>query len=80
MHIHSNQLILNTVNPYSAAAEKALAAERGGKVRKKLLKSSADVEAISNPEEGSKLDLWMNSGHGATQGDLGYDTAGSGSD
>lgn len=80
MHIHGNQLSLNTVNPYSAAAEKALAAQRAAEVRKKLNKSAGEIEGISNPEEASLFGLWMNSGHGEMQGDLGYDAAGSGSD
>jgi hypothetical protein len=80
MHIHGNQLNLNTVNPYSAAAEKAIAAQRAADVRKKLLKSAGEIEAASNPEETSFLGLWMDSGHGSAHGDMDFQSAGSGSD
>ena len=40
MHIHGNQSNPNPINPYAAAAEKALAANRSSNIRKKLLKSS----------------------------------------
>jgi hypothetical protein len=80
MHIHGNQLNLNTINPYSEAAEKALAAQRAAEVRKKLLKDASDIEGISSPEESTLLGLWMASGHGQAQGDPDYYTADSGSD
>jgi hypothetical protein len=73
-------LNLNTVNPYSAAAEKAIAAQRAAEVRKKLNKGAGEIEEISSPEQASLLGLWMNSGHSEAHGELGYDAAGSGSD
>jgi hypothetical protein len=80
MHIHGNHLNLNTVNPYSAAAEKALAAQRAADVRKKLAKSTGEIEGSSSPEEAGFLGLWMDSGHGTMHGEADYEASGSGSD
>jgi hypothetical protein len=80
MHIHGNQLSLNTINPYSAAAEKALAAQRAAEVRKKLLKSADSIEAASNSDVAPLLGLWMDAGHGSAHGEFDYETGASGSD
>jgi hypothetical protein len=59
MHIHSSQMNLEALNPYSAAAEKAAAAKRAEDVRKKLMKSATDIEGISGPDEAYLVSQWM---------------------
>ena len=61
MRIHANQMNLNAVNPYSAAAENALAAQRAANVRKKLKKSAANIDGIAGPEEAFMVGQWMDS-------------------
>jgi hypothetical protein len=51
MHIHGNQMNLNAINPYSAAAERAVATQKAADVRKKLMKGGADMEGVSSPDE-----------------------------
>jgi hypothetical protein len=67
MRIHSSQISLNTVNPYSAAAEKAAAAQRAADVRKKLLKGVAEIEGAPTPEEAFMIGQWMDSRHSQVQ-------------
>jgi hypothetical protein len=59
MHIHGNQANLSGTNPYSAAAEKAVASKRASGVRKKLMKSAINPERPAGPEESSLLAKWM---------------------
>jgi hypothetical protein len=63
MRIHSNQANPNPVNPYAAAAEKALAANRTSNTRKKLLKRAVGVEAPPSPDEASMVSRWMEDSH-----------------
>jgi hypothetical protein len=53
---------LNTVNPYTAAAEKALAAQRAANGRKKPVKRADGAEAAATPEETLMISSWMNAG------------------
>jgi hypothetical protein len=69
MHIQRNQMNSNAVNPYSAAAEKAFAAQRAAAVRKKLLKSASEITGASTPEESFMVGRWMDSRY--TQGQNG---------
>jgi hypothetical protein len=55
---------LNAMNPYSAAAEKAIAAQRAADVRKKLLKSAVIGEAPPTPDEVRMVGEWMDWRHG----------------
>jgi hypothetical protein len=64
MHIHGSQMNLNAINPYSAAAEKAAAAQRAADVRNKLLKSASDLEGAAGPDETLMLGHWLNSSQG----------------
>jgi len=80
MRTHGNQANLNTINPYSAAAEKATAAQRAADVRKKLMKSASGIESGASPEEASMLGKWMNATHGEAQVDVEYRTASAGRD
>jgi hypothetical protein len=61
MHIHGNQSNPSTINPYAAAAEKALAANRTSNTRKKLSKRAAEVETPPGPDEASMVSRWMDS-------------------
>jgi hypothetical protein len=61
MHIHASQMNINAINPYSAAAEKAVAAQRAADVRKKLMKSAQEIEGELTPEVGLMIDHWSES-------------------
>jgi hypothetical protein len=74
MRTHGNQANLNTINPYSAAAEKATAAQRTADIRKKLVKSASGIEAGASPEEALMVGKWMGSKRGETKVDLEYHT------
>jgi hypothetical protein len=68
MHIHGNQMNLNSINPYSVETDKAIAAQRAAEVRKKLIKSAANIEGPSTPEEDLLISQWMDSDHSQLQG------------
>lgn len=59
MHIHGMQMNFNSVNPYAAAAEKALAARRSSRTRKRLLKKAAEIGAPQSLEAASMVARWM---------------------
>jgi hypothetical protein len=80
MHIHSNQANLNGTNPYSAAAEKALASKRASGVRKKLMKSVTNSEPPSSPEESSLLAKWMEAGPAQNLDNVEFHSPSSGKD
>jgi len=80
MHIHANQMNLDAVNPYSAAAEKAAAVQRAADVRKKLMKSASDIEGISSPDEAFMVGQWMDSTQSQAQADVEYHTTTAGKD
>ena len=61
MHIHGNLMNPNPVNPYAAAAEKVIAAQRSSTTRKKLLKRAPEVETPPNPDEASMVGRWTDS-------------------
>jgi hypothetical protein len=67
MHIHRSQMSPNLGNPYSAAAEKALAAQRAAAVRKKPMKSAREIEGASNPDVAFMIGRWMDSRHSGPQ-------------
>ena len=80
MRIHGHRMNLNAVNPYSAAAEKAAAAQRAADVRKKLMKSAADIEGTASPEEAFMLGQWMDSRHSQVESEDQYHASASGKD
>jgi len=80
MRTHGNQANLNTINPYSAAAEKATAAQRATDVRRKLLKSASGIEGTPSPEEALMVGKWMGATNSQAQVDVEYHTAGAGRD
>jgi hypothetical protein len=59
MRIHGNQSNLNQVNPYAAASERAIAAQRAATTRKKLLKSAINAEGPCSPTEAFNLCNWV---------------------
>ena len=61
MRIHGNQLNLNGINPYSAAAEKAAAAQKAANVRKKLMRSASEDKSVQSPEEALMVSSWNSS-------------------
>ncbi len=58
MRIHGNQMNLNSVNPYSVAAEKTMAAQRAANIRKKLIGRAANIEGPVTPEEELLIGQW----------------------
>lgn len=72
MHIHGNQTSFNTVNPYSAAAEKAVAAQRATAVRKKLMKKARGIDGKSRSGETFLVDQWMAPQHAQRLGEDEY--------
>jgi hypothetical protein len=73
MHIHGNQANLNTINPYSAAAERAqAAARRAANVNKGLLKSAAKIDNAEGLDEEYLVGNWTNSKPGQASEDAGY--------
>jgi hypothetical protein len=67
MHIQRSQMNPSLGNPYSAAAEKALAAQRAAAVRKKLMKNAREIEGASTPEEAFMIGRWTESRHSRPQ-------------
>lgn len=67
MHIQRSQMNSNAVNPYAAAAEKAVAAQRAADVRKKLIKSARAPEGPASPEEAFMVGRWMDSRYSQSQ-------------
>jgi hypothetical protein len=64
MHIHGNLMSVNAANLYSAAqGERAAAAQRAAETRRKLLKSAAEPEAASSPDEAFMIGQWMDARH-----------------
>jgi hypothetical protein len=80
MHIHGSQTKLNPVNPYSAAAERAIAAQRAADRAKKLIKSAKGIEGTPSPEEASLLANWMDSSYSQTLSVVEYHTPTAGKD
>jgi hypothetical protein len=58
---------MNPVNPYSAAAEKAIVAQRAADVRKKLVKSAAVIDSTSDPEGDLMVRQWRNADQNRAQ-------------
>jgi hypothetical protein len=80
MHIHGNQLNVNAVNPFSAAAEHAAAAQSAADIRKKLIKSASEIEGAATPEESLLIGQWMDSRHSQVQSEEQYHASASGKD
>jgi hypothetical protein len=80
MHIHGNQINFSGVNPYSAAAEKAAAAQKASGKRRKLLKSAGDIATIPNSAEAFIMSKWMDPKQGPAQVDAEYHTSTAGKD
>jgi hypothetical protein len=75
MQIDGNQTNFNVVNPYSAAAEKAVAAQRASATRKKLRKRKGGIKRISIPEVASALGKWTDSSHSEPPVEVAYHSA-----
>jgi hypothetical protein len=67
MRVHASQMNIHAVNPYSAAAEKAVAAQRAAAVRKKLLRSAREIEGASPTEEALMIGRWKDSRYSRDQ-------------
>jgi len=95
MHVHGHQANLDTVNPYSRAAEQAAAAQRAANARKKLLRSAGEIEGadgqgipglstsghdISGQGEAFLVGKWMGAPQGHAHDDVEYHTAVAGRD
>lgn len=80
MHIHGNQMNLNGINPYAAAAQKAVEAQRAAGVRNKLAMSAKNIEGESSLDEATMIGKWMNGGRSQPRAAVEYRTADSGKD
>lgn len=45
MHIHGDRTNFNPINPYAAASERAVAAQKSAATRKKLAKSATGIDS-----------------------------------
>jgi len=60
MHIHGHMTQFDVMNiSSSAAAQNHVAKERAAEVRRKLLRSSAEVSGGATPEEDFLIGQWM---------------------
>ncbi len=80
MQVHRARMNMNQVNPYSAAAEKAIAAQRAAEGRKKLVKSATAIEGPPISEGDLMISQWMNADQNQAQGDVQNHAAFSGRD
>jgi hypothetical protein len=80
MHIHGSSMNTNSINPYSAAAEKAVAAQRAAGVRKRLLKKASSIESAAEPVDPASFSQWMNFQHSRVMSGDDYKAGGSGKD
>jgi hypothetical protein len=78
MHIHATQMNINAINPYSAAADRAVAAQRAADLRKKLLKNVANLEASSSPEEARMIGQWLEAGQSRAENEDQYHASATG--
>ena len=67
MRIHASQINLNAVNPFTAAAESAIAAHRATNVRKRGMKKTAATAIVVSPEEALMISKWMDGGRSLGQ-------------
>ncbi|HME58815.1 MAG TPA: hypothetical protein VKF63_10795, partial [Terracidiphilus sp.] len=55
---------INAANFYSATQEeRAATAQRAASIRKKLIRSSSELESAASPEETLLIGQWVNSQH-----------------
>jgi hypothetical protein len=80
MHIHGNQMILNGVNPYSAAAEKAAATQRAAHMRRMRRKLALEAAGVSGPRAGFAAGGWMQSEEAAELDGVEYHASAAGRD
>jgi hypothetical protein len=80
MHIHGNQMNLNGINPYAAAAQRAVEAQRAAGVRNKLTMSAKGIEGASSFDEATLIGKWMDGGRSQPRAAVEYHTAASGKD
>jgi hypothetical protein len=68
MHIHGAGMNPYAANLHSmAGAEKAAEAQRAAELRKKLLKTSTQVEDQPDSDEGFLVGHWLDSGYGQSR-------------
>jgi len=67
MHSHGSQMNINAFNPFSAAAENAIAAQRVTNVRKRAIKKTATTALVASPEEALMIGRWMDGGRSLVQ-------------
>jgi hypothetical protein len=67
MHAHGSQINLNAVNPFSAAAENAIAAQRATNLRKRGIRKTVASKLVASPEEALIIARWMDGGRSLVQ-------------
>jgi hypothetical protein len=81
MHIHGNSMSVNAANFYSATQEeRAATAQRAASVRKKLIRSSSEIDGAASLEETLMIGQWMDSRHSQAQSGERYPNSVSGKD
>jgi hypothetical protein len=72
MHIHGNSFNLQAASLSAGQELKAAQARRAADVRKKLLKSTAGLEGVTDPEESLLMNQWLNARPGNLEQDDEY--------
>jgi len=82
MHIHPAAIGQHPINISAAGNERAAAAQRAAEVRKRLLKSAAEIDADSNSDPDATLLVgqWLDSRHSQVLPGDEYRDAASGKD
>jgi hypothetical protein len=62
MHAHGSHMNITGGNPFFAAAENAIAAQRSTHVRKRGIKRPATTALVASPEEARMIGRWMDGG------------------
>jgi hypothetical protein len=79
MHIHS--MGVNPANFYAASeGERAANAQKAAEVRKKLLKSGAQIDGAASPEETLMISHWLDGRQSQTQSEDEYHASAAGRD
>lgn len=81
MHIHGNSMNIQTANFNAVGnSERAAASQKAAEVRKRLLKSAANIDADSDPDATLLVGQWLDSRHSQVLSEGEYHSAASGKD
>jgi hypothetical protein len=81
MHIHGHPMSVNPADFYAAGqGERAAIAQKAAEVRKKLLKSAAQIDGAATPEETLLISHWLDGRQSQAQSDGEYHSSAPGRD